>query len=75
MSNIIKLIHGLDLKLIGVLQGSELLPANKINKLVLNRSLHLLDVIISVSKYTDSLIPIKTTNLQKQILIPNNFTF
>jgi len=58
-------------KLIGILHGSELCPATKLSKLLLIRSLKNLHTIVSVSKYTESLIPANSTNKSIRYVIPN----
>jgi len=69
-SHIIKLIDD-KVTIVGVLHGSELIQTNFIMKFVLRNSLKKLDVIISVSNYTNQLIPIGIRNDQKNIIIPN----
>ena len=58
-------------KLIAILHGSELLPSNKMSKLLLVRSLRKLNAVISVSRYTESLIPKNTVSKSKRYIIPN----
>jgi len=58
-------------KLIAILHGSELVPSNKISKLLLVRSLRKLNAVISVSRYTESLIPKNTVSKSKRYIIPN----
>ena len=67
------IIHLINKKIIkiGVLHGSELIQSNFLVRFIIIRSLRCLDKIISVSHYTQSLIPIKTTVRQKNIVIPN----
>jgi len=69
-SNIIRLISG-KTKIIGILHGSELLPATKSSHLLLIQSLKNLNAFISVSRYTDQLIPIKSINQSKRYIISN----
>jgi len=57
--------------IIGILHGSELIQPKVLYKLILKISLKCLDVMISVSSYTNSKIPIKTDHNQKSIVIPN----
>tara|TARA_Y100001968_G_C19412926_1_gene747366 strand:+ start:348 stop:1463 length:1116 start_codon:yes stop_codon:yes gene_type:complete len=57
-------------KILGVFHGSELLSKNKIATFLLYKSIKSLDSIISVSKYTEKLIPIKINNNSKHI-VPN----
>ena len=54
-----------------VLHGSELKQANFILDFILKSSLKKVDIIISVSNYTDELIPINLHNNQKRVVIPN----
>lgn len=67
------IIHLINKKIIktGVLHGSELVQSNILFKFIIIKSLRCLDKIISVSHYTKSLIPIKTTFSQENIVIPN----
>ena len=58
-------------KLIAILHGSELLPSNKLSKFLLVRSLRKLNSVISVSRYTESLIPENTVSKSKRYIIPN----
>ena len=58
-------------KLIAILHGSELLPSNKISKLLLVRSLKCFNAVVSVSKYTESLIPNNSVNKSLRYIIPN----
>ena len=58
ISNILRIFSG-NTKLIGILHGSELLPSTKTLLFLLINSLKHLDRIVSVSKYTDRLIPAK----------------
>ncbi len=54
-----------------ILHGSELRQANFILDFILKISLRKVDIIISVSNYTDQLIPIYLRNNQKKVVIPN----
>lgn len=67
------IIHLFNKKIItiGVLHGSELIQSNILFKFIIMKSLRCLNKIISVSHYTQSLIPIKTTFSQENIVIPN----
>ena len=69
-SNFICLISG-SIKLIGVLHGSELIPATRLSRLLLKRSLKNLNIFISVSQYTDKLIPLNSIDKSKRYIIPN----
>ena len=60
-----------EISLIGILHGSELLQKNPIMKAIVRKSLRKLDKIISVSKYTDSILPINATKNKKRFIIPN----
>ena len=60
-----------DIIKVGVLHGSELIQQNLLQKLLLNSALKKLDVIISVSNFTNQLIPIKILQNQKRFIIPN----
>ena len=59
-----------DTKLIGIIHGSEARPTKKSHKLILERALDILDLIISVSNFTDSLIG-KNTKNRKRVIISN----
>ena len=67
------IIHLFNKKIItiGVLHGSELIQSNILFRFIIMKSLRCLNKIISVSHYTQSLIPIKTTVRQTNIVIPN----
>ena len=54
-----------------VLHGSELIQKNYIINYILSRSLKKINILISVSKYTNKLIPIKLVKGQKNVIIPN----
>ena len=54
-----------------VFHGSELLQRNLLLTYLLKRNLKSLNILISVSKYTNNLIPIKIDANQKNVIIPN----
>ena len=54
-----------------ILHGSELIQSNFILDFILRSSLKKVDIIISVSNYTDQLIPIPIRDNQKRVIIPN----
>jgi len=61
-------------KLIAILHGSELKSKNIIYKILLRKSLHYMNNIISVSEFTDRLIP--TIFLRsKKVVIPNGIDY
>jgi len=60
-----------DIIKVGVLHGSELIQKTIIPQIILNNALKKLDVIISVSNFTNQLIPIEISQNQKRIIIPN----
>ena len=70
MSSIIRLFT-FEIKLIGIVHGSELLPSTKTSKLLLVMSLKTLNTVVSVSKYTDSLIPDNSIDKSIRFVIPN----
>lgn len=70
MSTIIKSIKK-NIKLIGIFHGDELLHTNNIMKKMVHFSLAKLDVMISVSKYTDSFLPDKFAKYEKKFIISN----
>ena len=70
MSIIIRYINK-DIKLVGIFHGDELLQTNFIMKILLHYSLKKLDIMIPVSRYTDSFLPEKFTNYRKKFIIPN----
>ena len=70
MSIIIRYINK-DIKLVGILHGDELLQTNFIMKILLHYSLKKLDIMIPVSRYTDSFLPEKFANYRKKFIIPN----
>lgn len=71
MSKIIKLFYNKKIKLIGVLHGSELLPVHFFYLFLLKKSLNSLDIAISVSRFTDSLISDQTVNKSNRFIISN----
>lgn len=71
MSIIIKILYKRNTKLIGVLHGSELLPSNRRYIFLLKRSLINLDAVISVSRFTDSLISDKIVDKSRRYIIAN----
>jgi len=70
MSTVIKRIKK-NIKLVGIFHGDELLQTNFIMKILLHYSLKKLDIIISVSRYTDSFLPEKFANFRKKFIISN----
>tara|TARA_B100001250_G_scaffold413708_1_gene448740 strand:- start:4005 stop:5114 length:1110 start_codon:yes stop_codon:yes gene_type:complete len=54
-----------------VLHGSELIHSNPIIKYILSKNLKKIDILISVSNYTNSLIPLELSREQKSYIIPN----
>ena len=70
MSIIIRYIKK-NIKLVGIFHGDELLQTNFIMKILLHYSLKKLDIMIPVSRYTDSFLPEKFANYRKKFIIPN----
>jgi phosphatidylinositol alpha-1,6-mannosyltransferase len=70
MSTVIKSIKK-NIKLVGIFHGDELLQTNFIMKILLHYSLKKLDIMIPVSRYTDSFLPEKFANYRKKFIIPN----
>jgi len=70
MSLMIKLVDN-NIKRIAVLHGSELLQRNLLFNYLLQKNLKSLSILISVSNYTNNLIPIKIDANQKNVIIPN----
>ena len=68
MSTVIKSIKK-NIKLVGIFHGDELLQTNFIMKNLLHYSLKKLDIMIPVSRYTDSFLPEKFTNYRKKFII------
>ena len=70
MSTVIKRIKK-NIKLVGIFHGDELLHTNIIMKKLLRFNLRKLDVMIPVSRYTDSFLPGKFANYGKKFIISN----
>ena len=58
-------------KTIVILHGSELLPSNKLSKFFLSYNLNVVNAIISVSHYTQGLIPKGVNKKKNKYVIPN----
>ena len=58
-------------RIIGVMHGSELLSTNKILCFLLIKAIKSLDIIISVSRYTQQLIPVNIKNNSNSYIVPN----
>lgn len=58
-------------RIIGVIHGSELLSANKMLSSLLIKAIKSLDIIISVSKYTQQLIPVNIKDDSSRYIVPN----
>ena len=71
LSSIVIRLRNKNIKLIGILHGDELLQTNFIMKNILQFSLKKLDVMIPVSRYTDSFLPEKYANYRKKFIISN----
>ena len=71
LSSIVIRLRNKNIKLIGILHGDELLQTNFIMKHLLQFSLKKLDVMIPVSRYTDSFLPEKHANYRKKFIISN----
>lgn len=70
MCTVIKRIKK-NIKLVGIFHGDELLHDNIIMKKMLQFNLRKLDVMISVSRYTDSFLPEEFSNYGKKFIISN----
>ena len=60
-----------EIKIIGVFHGSELLPKSILINQILNYCLKKINIYISVSNYTNNLIPIKLNEKSNRFIIPN----
>jgi len=67
---IIQLINK-KVSIVGIIHGSELIQHNPLLKYILTVSLKCLKIVISVSRYTNSIIPIKLGPNQRNYIIPN----
>ena len=67
---VIKLINN-KMIIVGILHGSELIQNNPLLRYFLSVSLKCLRIVISVSKYTNSFIPIRLGENQSNYIIPN----